>query len=169
MIKKFMSLLLVSGTIFALSTPAVPASAYYILSDSQKLGQTVETNGQEEGWYKFSDGTWGYYCNYGELAKNVKLELNGSIYGLDENGKMVTGWFNNYYDDQWYFFQSDGRAAKGWLQTDGYWYYFDNNCAMQTGWQKINLKWYYFDPSTGQMATNILVDGYFLTADGSLQ
>ena len=59
MIKKFMSLLLVSGTIFALSTPAVPASAYYILSDSQKLGQTVETNGQEEGWYKFSDGTWG--------------------------------------------------------------------------------------------------------------
>lgn len=50
MIKKFMSLLLVSGTIFALSTPAVPASAYYILSDSQKLGQTVETNGQEEGW-----------------------------------------------------------------------------------------------------------------------
>lgn len=70
---------------------------------------------------------------------------------------------------KWYFFQSDGRAAKGWLQTDGYWYYFDNNCAMQTGWQKINQKWYYFDPSTGQMATNILVDGYFLTADGSLQ
>lgn len=82
---------------------------------------------------------------------------------------MVTGWFPNAIDNKWYYFQSDGKASKGWLQSDGLWYYMDNKGAMLTGWQKINERWYYFDTTTGVMASNIKVDGYYLSADGSLQ
>ncbi|MFQ9617097.1 MAG: cell wall-binding protein, partial [Clostridium butyricum] len=78
-----------------------------------------------------------------------------------------TGWYSDY--DASYFFNSDGRAQKGWLQSDGHWYYFDNDYKMQTGWQYINQKWYYFNEDTGVMASNVKVGDYFVTADGSLQ
>lgn len=150
--------------------PSISAYSYTyhtVKSSSQYLGQTVNTNGQYEGWYKFNDGTWGYYIEYGKLVKDSQLDFADGMYVIGEDGRMITGWTS---DDQYdYFFNSDGRAQKGWLQSDGYWYYFDNDYHMQTGWQYINQKWYYFDEETGVMATNVKIGDYYVTSDGSLQ
>ena len=169
MIKKFLASLLTLGALinFVPST-SVYAYTYHTVSNySQYLGQSVNSNGNREGWYKFDDGTWGYYIEYGKLIKDSQLNFSDGMYIIDEDGKMGTGWYSDY--DASYFFNSDGRAQKGWLQSDGHWYYFDNDYKMQTGWQYINQKWYYFNEDTGVMASNVKVGDYFVTADGSLQ
>lgn len=170
MIKKLIASALTLGVLVGV-TPNMKAYAYtkHTVTDySQYLGQTVNTNGNTEGWYKFNDGTWGYYIENGKLIKDSQLDFADGMYVIGEDGRMVTGWFTDYYNYD-YFFNSDGRAQKGWLQSDGYWYYFDNEYHMQTGWQLINQKWYYFDETTGVMATNVKIGDYYVTADGSLQ
>jgi fructan beta-fructosidase len=173
MLKKILPLLLIAGVAIQTLIPAMPAYAdnrdYYVNDSSKYLGQTVPSNGKEHGWYKFADGSWGYYIDYGKLLKDVWINETDGDYGIGDDGKMVKGWFKNALDNKWYYFRSDGKASKGWLQSDNLWYYMDNKGAMLTGWQLINQRWYYFDPKTGVMATNIKVDGYYLSADGSLQ
>ena len=167
MIKKFIIASLATVLTVGTCLPAVTAEA--AVNSDKYLGQTVDSNGKYQGWYKFSDGSWGYYIDYGKLVKNVWVNEPDGDYGIGADGKMVTGWFPNAIDNKWYYFQSNGKASKGWLQSDGLWYYMDNKGAMLTGWQKINERWYYFDTTTGVMASNIKVDGYYLSADGSLQ
>ena len=62
MIKKLIASALTLGVLVGV-TPNMKAYAYtkHTVTDySQYLGQTVNTNGNTEGWYKFNDGTWGY-------------------------------------------------------------------------------------------------------------
>lgn len=167
MIKKFITTLLITGIVIGTCLPTVTAQA--AINSNEYLGQTVDGNGNYEGWYKFPSGGWGYYIEYGKLVKNVWINKSDGDYAIGEDGKLVIGWASNELDHKWYHFENDGKASKGWLQSDGLWYYMDNKGAMLTGWQKINQKWYYFDTTTGVMATNIKVDGYYLSADGSLQ
>lgn len=167
--KTLITSLLLLGTFFS-TVPSISAYAetyHTVATSSQYLGQTVNSNGNYEGWYKFNDGTWGYYIENGKLIKDSQLDFADGMYVIDSNGKMITGWDND--GDYDYFFNSDGRAQKGWLQSDGHWYYFDNDYHMKTGWQYINQKWYYFDEKTGVMATNVKIGDYFVTSDGSLQ
>ena len=35
-----------------------------------------------------------------------------------------------------------------------------------TGWQELDSSWYYFDTTTGEMAKDTWVDGYYLTSKG---
>ncbi|EKQ58138.1 MULTISPECIES: cell wall-binding protein [unclassified Clostridium] len=173
MSKKIIPLLMILGVTIQTFVPNVAAYAdnrdYYVNDNSKFLGQTIPSTGKEHGWYKFPDGGWGYYIDYGKLVKNVWINEADGDYGIGSDGKMVKGWFKNSIDNKWYYFQSDGKANKGWLQSDGLWYYMDNTGAMLTGWQQINQRWYYFNPKTGVMAVNIKVDGYYLSGDGSLQ
>lgn len=173
MIKKIIFAILVSVVAAQTFTPNISAYAdnrdYYVSDNSKFLGQTIPPTGKEHGWYKFLDGEWGYYVDYGKLLKDVWVNEADGDYGIGDDGKMVRGWFRNAIDNNWYYFRSDGKASKGWLQSDGVWYYMDNKGAMLTGWQLINQRWYYFDTITGVMASNIKVDGYYLSGDGSLQ
>ena len=95
---------------------------------------------------------------------------------------MATGW--QFYDTQWYYFESSGKMVLGWKQIGGKWYYFkgasvdfmmarselkqisgkwyffDASGAMKTGWVKLDSVWHYFLPS-GEMVTGrtITIDG----------
>ena len=45
------------------------------------------------------------------------------------------------------------------------WYYMDQAGVMQKGWFKDNDKWYFLLPN-GAMATNTVIDGRQIGADG---
>ena len=55
----------------------------------------------------------------------------------------------------------------GWLQLGNHWYYLDASGARVTGWLDLNGTWYYLYPSSGIMAANTWVDGYYVNADGA--
>lgn len=174
MFKKIAPLLLIMGGTVSTLFPSIPVCAstvvdYHVKDNSQYLNESIPYNGNQHGWYKFSDGTWGYFIDYGKLIKNSLIHETDGDYAIGDNGRMVTGWFNNANDNKWYFFRSDGIMNKGWVQSDGLWYYTDNTGAMLTGWQKINERWYYFDKNTGVMAHNVKIDNYSLSSDGSLK
>ena len=66
-------------------------------------------------WFAYKDGTW----PMGEI-----VEINGTRYGFNEAGYMVTGW---YLDGSgWYYFNADGSMYSGWLLSSNTWYYLDD-------------------------------------------
>lgn len=167
MFKKFITTLLITGVTIEACLPAITAKADANAQDY--LGQTINSYGKKQGWYKFPDGSWGYYTEYGKLRKNVLINESDGCYGLNSDGKMITGWFDDTINNKWYHFETNGKLSIGWLKSDGVWYYTDNKGVMLTGWQKINQRWYYFDKTTGAMAANTTVEGYYLLSDGSLK
>lgn len=66
----------------------------------------------------------------------------GTAYNVQTSN---TGFWVNYGGSDWYYKQADMSVAKGWKQIDGKWYYFY---------------------SDGKMASNTIVDGYKIGADG---
>lgn len=98
--------------------------------------------------------------------KEVSFGEQNYFYFFQKNGKALTAsWLTlngvNYY------FQPDGRAAQNTFVTiDGSRYYFDDTCNPVTGgWFCLNDTYYYADDA-GVLATNTVVDGYKLDADG---
>lgn len=88
------------------------------------------------------------------------FEVNGTIYWVQEfasafsggknGGKAKAGW--EQQDGKYYYKQSDGTYAKGWLKVSGKWYYLDEtDGAMYTGWLKSDGNRYYFNESSGEM------------------
>ena len=70
---------------------------------------------------------------------------------------------------RWWYSYGDGKYAQNqWLKDGGNWYYFDANGWMVTGWKQIGSDWYYFY-SNGVMATNTVIDGYTIGADGKMK
>lgn len=54
-----------------------------------------------------------------------------------------------------------------WKQDSTGWWYNEGN-SWYTGWKQIDGKWYYFSPSTGYMATDVWMDGYYIGTDGTI-
>ena len=97
------------------------------------------------GW-KESNGSWFY-------VKSDKTSARAEV--LNINGKK-------------YWFDADGKMAKGWRQdTSGSWYFMEDSGAMNSsGWLKYNGLWYYLG-SDGKMLTNTTTpDGYTINSDG---
>ena len=55
--------------------------------------------------------------------------------------------------------------ATGWIQTGDLIYYLYSNGAMATGWQSVDGNIYYFYPD-GHRATNEVIDGFYVDANG---
>ena len=68
---------------------------------------------------------------------------------------------------RWYTIKAAPGDAVGWKQIGKYTYYFEKNKYAVTGWKLIDKKWYYFDIK-GRLLANRWVDGYYLSADGSM-
>lgn len=68
---------------------------------------------------------------------------------------------------RWYTIKAAPGYAVGWKQIGKYTYYFEKNKYAATGWKLIDKKWYYFDIK-GRLLANRWVDGYYLSADGSM-
>lgn len=139
---------------------AVAGVPYVVSADD--IAQSVV----EEGWNKVND-TWYVVKDNGSLATGWYND-NGTWYNLSDEGKMNTGWIKDS-DGRWYMLNANGAMKTGWLlDNDGKWYMLDKNSGeMKTGWfNDDNGKWYYLN-SNGAMASDTVVDGYVLGADGA--
>ena len=77
--------------------------------------------------------------------------IDGELYNLTSSGSLskMAGWLKG---DEWdYYFQANGKAAKGWY--------------------KVGTKWYYFKPYNFFMASNetLVIDGvtYIFNRNGT--
>ena len=131
-------------------------------------GSTYRVEGLDlkSGWI-LENNTW-YYMD--EISK-ARVENNWNLvnnkwYAFNEKGEMKTGW--DYNGGNWYFLDTtNGDMKTGWKQEGDTWYNLASNGAMSTGWKKVDGSWYYFN-SNGSMASNTVIDGYALGANGAL-
>ncbi|MCD7955774.1 MAG: hypothetical protein LUG93_08500 [Lachnospiraceae bacterium] len=109
--------------------------------------------------YKYEDGTY---------AKNIWLNIGGSIYYFDSKGICQTGWFT--YNDNYYYASSTGKLyVSKWKTTKNYKYYLRANGTRGTSqWLKIEGKYYYFN-AKGRLVTSSIfaVNGKYYCVDGN--
>ena len=110
------------------------------------------------GFWVVVGGGWKYLNYDGGYTLSSWIDDGGTYYRTDENGLMLTGWFQDINDGgRWYYLQPEegalqGSMKTGWLLKDGKWYFLDTRVggprgAMLTGWQWIDGKCYYLDPA----------------------
>ena len=120
------------------------------------------------GAWKSNGSGWWYEDSSGWYPNSKWQRIDGKWYYFKPDGYMAS---NEYYNGYW--FNSDGSwdsqyylkwksNSKGWWVEDksGWW--------PSSRWLKIDGNWYYFD-SSGYMATNTRVDGYWIGANGVCQ
>ena len=105
------------------------------------------------GWIK--DYAWHYADSSGACIAGKFSTINGVRYAFDNNGYWCA---NGVYNigDKIYAFDKNGSLITGWYQdgdSEGDWYYFNKQGIAQKGWQEISGKWYYFDADDGNMYT----------------
>ena len=145
----------------------------YVSMPLQNTPQITFTLGVDGGW-KINPTTnrWGFYLN-GGLPLNNRwgridyVNANGQPvtdwYRFDEQSSLVTGWYYDKDDKQWYLLNTkegsdQGNMIRGWYHdnTKNKWYFLNrDNGTMMTGWyhDPSDGKWYFFDPTTGEMYT----------------
>ena len=126
------------------------------------------------GWY-LEGKDWYYYDTGSGQIVTGWIKVGGTWYYLNPaNGNKMesSGW--KLIGGTWYYFHSSGAMATNWLLLGSSWYYLGSDGAMRTGWQYIGNKWYYMytandshGGSEGAMASNTIIDGYQLLADGT--
>ena len=118
-----------------------------LVSFEPGTGKATDLIGGRTGWIKINDYRWTYagpngeyysdewkkigggwyYFDYDGVAlSNCFFPHNDKLYFLDENGRMVTGWFwvEDGWDDCWHYAYSNGELIRnGWLYYRGSWYY----------------------------------------------
>jgi hypothetical protein len=132
------------------------------------------------GFWVVVGGGWKYLNYDGGYTCSTWIDDGGTYYRTDENGLMLTGWFQDVNDGgRWYYLQPEegapqGSMKTGWLLKDGKWYFFDTRVggprgAMLTGWQWIDGKCYYLDPADGgaMAVSGTTPDGYTVDASGA--
>ena len=81
-------------------------------------------------WEQDSKGwKYSYTCSDSPLphyAQDDSLFIEDSKYAFNEEGYMVTGWWNDAWGD-WYYFNEDGKMRYEPLNEDGKTYYFDED------------------------------------------
>lgn len=192
-IKKALAAALVTANM--ISAVPVYASEPDVMS-AQKTERTEQANSNgwhEEGghWYYVENGKrvlrswkeiedyWYYFDNegyrYEDGSYQLKIGIDGSEstdwYCFDPNGRMVTGWYRPLSSSTRYYYQEDGKAAKGMQQIDGAAYYFGRQGEVQTDYMYRNVKGtfgYYFGVDGKLAATlNLKQDGWKEVLDGN--
>lgn len=104
----------------------------------------------------------------GTLAKNEWQKSGDDWYYFDSDCKAAKGW--KFLGNQWYYLNDTTKKMEiGWLKSpaSGKWYYLDlKNGNMKTGWQQVSSKWYYMDSTGAMMANTITPDGYRVNEKG---
>ena len=89
----------------------------------------------EDGMWKYENGVWTYVYSDGSLIKDTRVEINGSMFEFDKDGKMLTGWQKT---------ETTTTDADGNEVTNTTWHYYDPATgAGHTGWLLIGGTWYY--------------------------
>lgn len=135
-------------------------------------------------WYDDWDDDWDeedwWYDTGGpgvDAGQGWRYSPGGWWFQLYGGGWFLDGW--QLIRDRWYRFDQNGYMVTGWFQDgDGNWYYLnpvdDGTLGMmRTGWQVIDGKNYYFNPQSdgtmGRMyADTVTPDGYKVGPDGAM-
>jgi len=122
-------------------------------------------------WQK--DGTdWMYVDESGWTAKNRWQKIDFKWYFFDQKGHMLKDAYQKDASGKiWYLGKNgawDEKAAViGWKQdAKGWWFGLYGNDYLKDGWKMINGNWYYFK-STGYIAVNEFVQGWWLNQNGA--
>ena len=115
----------------------------------------------KNGWQK-EHGKWLFYEN-NQPIKNWK-KIAGVWYFFDQNGIMASNTIVNDYA----FHTSGAMVENSWVKIADKWYYAtDSGKIVRNRWEKIGNVWYYFKKD-GVMASNVLVNDYFLNSSGAM-
>ena len=118
-----------------------------------------------KGWKKDSKGDWYYFENSYNASSNKWVQnASGQWSYLKDDGTMAVGW--TLVNGKWYYTDTNGFMTTGWQKVNGKWYYMDSNGVMQTGRKQLGKYFYYFDASTGAMAEDQYVNGYYYDSSG---
>ena len=98
----------------------------------------------------------------GEYLKGVVVDTGENVYYLDDEGRMVVGWWRNPKTNKYYFFANkDNKDYGGMLfglhMIDGYYRYFTNDGSLATSDKKGEYKKVYkecYADSNGLLYTN---------------
>ena len=97
------------------------------------------------------------------------INLYDSLLSEYKNGRR--GWFVNE-NNQWIYYNENGRMHKGWLQLPDGRYYLNEKGIMTTGWHEEEGKKYYFDIyGRGVIGKTIEIEGkkYTFNSNGQLE
>lgn len=94
-----------------------------------------KSNNTKSGWVQTEAGLK-YYDESGNEYKNKWLfdQAKKSYYYLNSDGLKATGWLKD--NEKWYLLDKDGIMLTGWQYVDGKWYVLDSSGAMKTGLYK---------------------------------
>ncbi len=94
---------------------------------------------------------------YNSLLSESEVENNESDNKPSDGKKQ--GWYQDSKYN-WYYYDSNGKAHKGWLQLPDGKYYMNENGIMVTGWLQKEGNWYYFESSGRAIVNrNEVIDG----------
>lgn len=117
------------------------------------LGRMV-TNRWVDGFYLTEDGTMAVNTAIDGIqvdkdGNRITTETESEISTSDQlASSQVNGWVQK--DDDWYYYNYEGKLSKGWLTIKDKTYYLDPSTgARKTGLILINKKYYYLNPETG--------------------
>lgn len=156
----------------------IDGSIYYSTANGIVKG-TVLIDGVE---YYFSeeDGTLNrgffrkegvtYYRNaYGFVEDGIR-EINGSIYLIAKDGRLLSGW-TDIGEGMRYFASSDNTMMVGFREIDGEQYFFDWNGYVGKGFLRTDNTCFYAEEQNGALKFGRMTIGekeYYLTEDGQI-
>ena len=138
-------------------------SNWYYLAETDINRESYLGGERRAGWIN-DNSTW-YYLDTTTAAMQTGWQyLGNKWYYLRSSGAMATGWYQD--GSTWYYLDAqNGDMKTGWIYIDNTWYYLRSSGAMVTGWFQVNGKWYYAY-SSGDLAVNTTVGGYFVNSNG---
>lgn len=71
-------------------------------------------DGQEyTGW--ITEGNDKYYIVNSYMKRNIRIEIDGSYYYFNDDGKAAKGWVKDAVYGTWYYFDEDYKGYNGWV------------------------------------------------------
>ena len=138
-------------------------SNWYYLAKTDINGENYIGGERRAGWIN-DNSTWYYLDPTTATIQTGWQYLGNKWYYLRSSGAMATGWYLD--GSTWYYLDAqNGDMKTGWIYVDNTWYYLRSSGAMVTGWFQVNGKWYYAY-SSGALAVNTTVDGYYVNYNG---
>ena len=138
-------------------------SNWYYLAKTGNSGNKNLGGERRSGWIQDAS-TWYYLDPETGIMQTGWQYLGNKWYYLRSSGAMATGWYLD--GSTWYYLDAqNGDMKTGWIYVGNTWYYLRSSGAMVTGWFQVNGKWYYAY-SSGALAVNTKVDGYYVNYNG---
>ena len=101
----------------------------------------LSTNALAYRWVAYNNEWYVLDESNNQYLENILLDVGNNVYYLDNEGKMVTGWWKNNKTGKYYFFDNNknrnyGGMVFGFNMVDGYYRYFTEDGSLATSMKK---------------------------------